>query len=296
MTVATSVIRPLFSTPYITVDEYRQAPTGINVDQLVPRDPAASRAELANVIARASSLADGYCGQILAATVDTDVARIRVDRDGAVHVHPRQTPIIQVNAFAFGTAPNTLTQVTDLSGVWIEAAEFHVPLTSGSVSWQGALQFSAAQSGGWAYCRWTTVSGWPNTTLAATAAAASTSLKVGDATGIVAGITQLAVYDGAQAENVQVAASWTGGTTLPLTAPLLYTHDQTGVAVSALPPDVRQAAILLTTAMIKTRGAAAVVAQSVSQLKAHVAKSGDKSAMDDLELAFLLLAPYRRVR
>lgn len=300
MTVAPaySTIRPIFSTPYITAAEYKQAPTGINVEQLVKGDPAASLAELNNTIARASSWIDNYCGQILSATVDTDAARLPVDRLGAIHVHPRQTPICAVQAFSYGTSPNSLVALSDLSNLWVEAHEFHIPLTQGVTSWQGPLQFGSPRPGGWVYAQWTVVSGYPNTTLAATATTGATSLQVADATGVVAGRTQLALYDGGQTENVQVASSWTSGTTLPLVSPLQFPHAQTGVSVSALPPSIKQAGILLTTALIRTRGAAAIVAPSAGQLRASLSKASgaDEQVLADIDLAMDLLEAHRRVR
>ena len=59
-----------FSTPYLTLGEYKSAPTAIDIDNLVfnSQDPDVQDSELTNVIARASSWIDTFCNQVLAAT------------------------------------------------------------------------------------------------------------------------------------------------------------------------------------------------------------------------------------
>jgi hypothetical protein len=53
------------STSYLTNNEYRNAPTAIDIDNLVfnSTDPDVQESELANVISRASSWVDTYCNQ-----------------------------------------------------------------------------------------------------------------------------------------------------------------------------------------------------------------------------------------
>ena len=66
--------------------------------------------------------------------------------------------------------------------------------------------------------------GGVNTTLAADAAAGATSIVLASATGIADGIF-LRIGDTGETEIRVVDASWTSGTTIPLTAPLVRAHD-----------------------------------------------------------------------
>ena len=63
-----------FSTPYLTLTEFKNAPTAVDISNLVwnSTDQAVQDAELNNVIARASSWVDTYCNQVLAATTEQE--------------------------------------------------------------------------------------------------------------------------------------------------------------------------------------------------------------------------------
>ena len=294
---ALTVTRPQPSLPYITADEYKQAPTGVDVTNLVKGDAGASAAELVNTIGRASAWADNLCNQVLGATTDTEGARITPSRDGTLRIHPQQTPIIAVTAVSFGSTPQTLAAVSDLTGIWVEETQLVVPLVTGMWSSAGPLQFSAGPGGrSPLFVQWTVVSGYANSALAASATAGATTLTVADGTGLLPGSTQLTIYDGSQTETVTVASAYaTGSVTVPLTAGLAHTHAQTGVSVSAMPPDVKQAVILLTSALIKTRGASAIVMASTREAPDRKVK-GQAGGMEEVELAKEILASYTRVR
>lgn len=288
----------LFSTPYLTVAEYKQAPTAIDYDNLVvaSSDPAVQDAELANNIARASSWIDTYCNQVLAATVEVEQQRVRLRPDGMISVHPSYWPVVAVTSFAYGLTPNDLVAYPDPSQGWIEKQEFILPYTSANIlySSQGPLQFGMpAVPRAETYCKYTYISGYANTLLSASALAGATSITVQDATGIVAG-SRMTIYDGASTETIIVGANYTfGSTTVPLASGLVYAHNS-GVSVSALPPAVKEAAILATTAMLKVRGDYSLVMQQTSS----VGSIGHQAAgvAPDLELAKELLAPFRRIR
>ena len=288
-----------FSTPYLTTDEYRNAPTSIDIDNLVfnSSDPDDQNSELANVIARASSWIDTYCNQILGATQETETQRARISPDGTIKFHPRYNPVIALTDFWYGNPSNNLIQAQDCSVAWIENQQIIFPYVSQSSYFtsQGPLQFGFPSSAGTlVYLKYTYVNGYPNT-LIATATALASSLTVTSGTGITAG-DQLKIYDGMYSENVTVASTYVfGSTTVPLTSPLLYSHSA-GVSISALPPAIKEAAILATTAMLKVRGDNSLTMAVGTLPSQATTPQVQASISDDMSMAMALLAPYRRIR
>lgn len=297
MANAVTPISITFSTPYLTTDEYRNAPTAIDIDNLVfgSTDPDVQNAELANVIARASSWIDTYCNQILSSTIDTEQQRVRMRPDGTLRVHPDNYPVIGLLSFAYGTDPNNLIVAQDCSVAWLENQEIIFPIASISTTYtsQGPLAFgfpSAPRVE--TYVRYTYVNGYANT-LIVTATAGQTSLTVENGAGFKAG-GQYKIYDGLKTENIVVDSSYVfGSTTIPLVAPLVYSHSP-GISISGLPPAVKQAAILVTTAMLKVRGDNSMVMNVTTQ--PSVAIDGSQNIGQDMAMAKELLATYRRIR
>ena len=301
----TTTPAPGISLPYITTAEYLTAPTGVDVSNLVRNNPGGTEAELANKIRQATAWINGeICGQTIAATADTETARVALNRDGAFVVHPRYFPILEVTSFGYGGSPQSLVTLSDLSNLWIEPQQFTVPLTSGWTS-AGPLQFGpSVRVGGKAFCQYGYVSGFPHTLLTATASAGGTSIQVADATGILPGLTQLVIYDAGQTETVTVSSSYTlGSATVALAVPLTYDHGQVGISVSAVPSYVKEACILLTSTLIQTRGAVALIAPAVGGVSSRYTQSGSQRSRnqkvpvdDNEELARKMLLPLTRPR
>jgi len=245
-----------FSTPYLTNAEYTNAPTAIDIDNLVfnSSDPAIQASELTNVISRASSWIDSYCNQVLGATLETETQRSRIGSDGYIKWHPRYSPVIALTALQYGNPSTNLISAPDVSQAWIEDQQILYPYANlfGASSSQGPLQFGFPSGNGTqVYLKYTFVNGYANTTIN-TAVAGQSSLTVASGLGITDGM-QLKIYDGMYSENVTVADSYTfNSTTVPLTAPLVNSH-ASGVSISALPPAIKEAAILVTTSMLKVR-------------------------------------------
>ena len=286
---------PYRTAPYLTTAEYKTAPTAVDVSNLVPGAPPATQdAELANVINRASGWIDNFASQILAATVNTEAKRLRTRRDGSLIVHPDSWPILEVRDLQYGPSPGSLTQLSDLSGLWIEEQQFVVTFPGvANVTSVGPLQLGGLGPSQPLLCRYTYVNGWPNTILASAAAAAANAIVVADITGIYAG-TRLTVDSGSVEEQVTVATTPTT-TTVALTSNLASGH-QAGVSVTALPPQVKQACILLTSALIKTRGAEALVMPSIGgmgELRMETAAAGSSQDVAD---AAALVRNFSRVR
>lgn len=288
-----------FSTPYITVGEYKQAPTAVDYSNLVvdSADPMVQDAELSNVISRASSWVDTYCNQVLGATQETEQQRARLRSDGLIIVHPRYFPVVTVSDFWYGLSPNQLVQFPDPSQGWLEDQSIVIPYSSANLSYstQGPLQFGLpAVPRQQVYVRYTYVSGFPSTVLAGSVAANGSTITVLAADGITAG-ARMTIYDGSSTEEVTVASSYVyGSTTVPLTAGVGFAH-AAGVSVSALPPAVKQATILATSAFIKSRGDTSLT-MDVLNTATNVNTGVSKSIASDWSMARELLAPFRRIR
>jgi hypothetical protein len=287
-----------FSTPYLTIAEYKNAPTSIDIDNLVfnSSDPDVQDSELTNVIDRASSWIDTFCNQILGATHETESQRARISSDGYIKFHPRYNPVIALTALQYGNPSTDLITVQDCSVAWIEDQQILFPYAymSSLFTSQGPLQFGAPYANGTqVYLKYTYVNGYANT-LIATATATQSTLTVTDAVGITAGL-EMKIYDGMYSERVTVADSYTfGSTTIPLEVPLVYSHTA-GVSISALPPAIKEAAILVTTAMLKVRGDASMT-MGIGTAPVTDSTGVNQNITNDMSMAMDLLKPYRRIR
>jgi hypothetical protein len=295
-----SVVTPIsrqVSRPYLTLDEYKNAPTALDYGNLVQGgSQAAQDAELTNAITRASSWVDQYCNQVLAATLDTEQQRTRVRGDGTLRIHPKFAPLVSLNSFSLGFYPGQLTPITDFSTVWIEEQQFIIPLDMGSLTWssQGPLGLGFTPSPrAEAFVTYSYVNGYPVAVLAANSSVGATSITVDSGIGIIAGQT-LKIFDGASSENVVVASNYTyGSVTVPLAAPAVYAHSS-GVAVSSLPAAVKEAVILVTSAYLKIRGDASLVLDVTTRPGQSV--DGSQRVGTDIAHAQQLLQPFRRIR
>ena len=286
-----------FSTPYLTVQEFKDAPTAIDIDNLVFNsiDPDAQDAELANIIARASSWIDTYCNQILGATSETEQQRSRIRPDGTIRFHPRYNPVIALTQFKFGTDFSQMVTYPNCANTWIEDNQIIVPYAYSYQNYtsQGPLQFGFPYSSqAEVFLNYTYVNGYANTEIV-TAVVSESSITVKSGTGITAGL-MMKIYDGFKSENVTVADSYVfGSRTVPLIYPLDYDHNP-GISVSALPPAVKEAAILVTTAMLKVRGDNSMT-MAVGTLPSQ-ATPQTQNISSDMGMAMDLLKPFRRIR
>ena len=295
MTQEVTTTTPLFVTPYITTAEYRQAPTAVDVDDLVGGGSSAvNEQELKNVVARASSLIDAYCGQVLAATQDTEQFRARISRDGMLRVHPRYWPIQVVVGGQYGSFPNELTPL-DPTTCWIEQMAVVFPLQGFGTQFFGPIQFGGIyQPNMEQFVQLTYINGYANARTSITSTAGATSLAVNDVTGFLPN-QQFQVYDGANTEILVVSSSWvptTGAGSLTLKSATTADHG-VGVSASALPPAIKEAAILMTNYLLKNRGTSSIVMSSLSPTQSQTSSA---AGMNDLEQAHQILEPYRRIR
>ena len=252
-------------TPYVTGQDFLNEPTGVDTSQLIPAGSNLSEeAALARLVAHASSEADRICQKVLAATLDVETGEFRIFRDGAIRVPVPYSPLISVNAVTIGYSANTMTALTDLSGLRLTRNVARIPVPS-----TPPLQFAfnpqpaAYAQRGWCFADVTYVSGWAHSTLSAATLANASSITPKSVLGFVPGLP-FTIYDGQSTEAAQVASTYVvGSATVPLAAPLTYAHSA-GVTVSALPPFVREAVIRLAAWLVKTRGSEAIVMDSIS--------------------------------
>ena len=286
--------------PYVTLDEVKFSATASAIDfsNLIENaNQATQDLALKEVIVRASAMVDRYTmGQYgsLNATTNTENGRYRPNRYGQVIINPFFTPIIEVTDFKIGYGPGAGLQDVALTAnnCSIEREEFivtyasSIPLTVGSLSIVGGQMAPTYQL----FCQWTYVNGYANSFTNATSASGATSITVNDATGIQP-LQNLTIWDGMNDEYVQVASTYTvGSTTIPLQNPLNFRHGS-GVNVSAVPADVKQACIHFIVAMIKQRGQGGLVLSEIGEGSAVTARS--ETSMEDMALAHKLLDPFR---
>lgn len=280
---------------YITVAEYKNAPTSIDYDNLVVGGNAGAQdAELANVIMRASSYMDQHFNQNLTAQTYVETQRTRMTNEGYIALHPNNAPVIQLSDFQYGGTPLNLMTLPDCSQTWFENQQIIIPLSQLSTSYssQGPLAFGGGFPRQQIFTKYTYVAGYVNTKIV-TATAAATSITVKSGVGIIAGQI-LHIYDGATSEDVTVASTYVNGsTTVPLTTALVSTH-ATGVAIGNLPTTIKQACILITTAFIKMRGDNSMTMQVTTGATANI--SGANRFGGDIATALEMIKLYRRVR
>lgn len=288
-------------TPYITVTEFLNSATGVDVSQLVPGGSTAqNQVALVTKIQRASNYADVKCKQVLAATAQIETGQVAADRWGRYLLHPRQWPVLQLTSASLTPIDGGTAVPVTVSTAIVERTRIILPTTATlGTSTVGPLQFGTAGPLQDAYAQFGYVAGWPNTILTATATQGATSIQVQSALGIYAGST-LTIYDGLNTETVTVANGYVSGTTLPLTTGLLNTHTytagaQNNISVSALPPAVKEAIVLLTTALIKVRGAEAFAMAAIREQPERRQKMtpGGITAFDVVED---ILADFRAMR
>jgi hypothetical protein len=280
---------------YLTVSEYKNAPTSIDYNNLVVGgNQEAQDVELSNVILRASSYMNEYLNQSLVAQQYTETQRVRVNGNGYVPLHPINDPIISLSDFQYGTDPNGLITLPDCSQAWFEDQQVIIPLSQINATYTsaGPLAFGSYAPRQQLFCKYTYIAGYVNTTIA-TATAGATSLTVTDGTGIVAG-QQLRIYDKGKNETVTVASTYTyGSTSVPLTSALLFTH-LTGTAIGNLPNALKQACILITTAFIKMRGDQSLTMSLTTTPTANIGNASRYSG--EIAMALDMVNKYRRIR
>lgn len=306
--------------PYISVSEYQFAPTAMATGTLVPGKTTADQTQaLADTIRRASRWADNLCfgadpaskGASLAASLSVESGFLRVI-DGELRLMCDYKPILELVGCDIGSDPSSVSSIGVLSTAvrfgrrTVYIPFYGLPFRANDTT---PSNLPAPSTYGRLYAVWSYVNGYPHTVLAGSVAQGATSCVVQstDGNGGMWGVypasgafsgTALTVYDGQYTETVYVQAVTAGTTTTTLTTsafanPHTVPAAPDFVPVSAIPADIHQAVISLTTMLIKTRGARALVLpQSFGGPTSHQAL-GQAGVLEDWQIAEMLLTPYR---
>ena len=253
---------------YITPGEYWTASTAVDTTTLAPGGgPAQNQAVLINKIAAASGWANRLCQQTLAATVDNETSPgpLRVHPDGTVHVNVKYWPVLQVNSFQVGWRPSQMSSIPNPQDMWMEGRTTMCVPVWGITPGPGPGWFPSTRVGGRLFCQWQYVNGWPNALLTANTAIGATVIPVSNTLGFYVG-RQYKLFDVVSGNpETFMCTAVTPGVSLGCT-PLKVAHtvptSPDGVAVSAMPDEMRQAIVFLTSQLIKARGAEAIVLAS----------------------------------
>lgn len=293
MAVGVTPQRGFNEQPYITLAEFKNAPTSLDYNNLVVGGNAnAQDAELSRVILRATSYLNEYLNQDLHANPVTETQRVRMSGEGYIYLHPNKNPIISLSAFQWGSSPNNLQTLNDPSQCWFENQQVVIPLSQINTTYTsaGPLAFGSYGPRIPLFTKYTYIAGYVNTTCTGTAGAST--LTAFNPSGILPGETYR-IIDGANAESVTVASNYTyGSTTVPLTAPLAYAH--TGAGFSNMPFAIKQATILMTSAFIKQRGDASMTMNLTTQPTTNI--GNNQRYAGEVKLALDMVNLYRRVR
>jgi len=279
--------------PYITLAEYKNAPTSLDYNNLVVGgNQNAQDAELNRVILRATSYLNEYLNQDLHANPVTETQRLRISGQGFIFLHPNKNPIISLSAFQWGTDPNNLQTLANPALCWFENQQIVIPLSQINTTYtsSGPLAFGSYGPRVPIFTKYTYIAGYVNTTCTGTSGA--TSITVANASGILPGETYR-IIDGANATSVTVASNYTyGSSTVPLTAPLANSHTVAGF--SNMPFAIKQATILMTSAFIKQRGDASMTMNLTTQPTVNI--GNNQRYAGEVALALDMVNLYRRVR
>ena len=295
--------------PYLSVSEYTFAPTAMDVNNLVPEGDAAAQVQsLADTIQRASAWIDRFClGADMAAKGASLCATTTIEGDqvtainGELRLVCDYKPVIMVNGVDIGFDMSNLSSVGPAvaSQIRIGRRTIYVPLMP-LIYRSGATMYPAVSAAAGTYVAvWSYVNGYPHTQLVEPITAGATSCVVAPTDGgtgllgIIPNVTQMTIRDGALTERFTVQS--VTGTTITTTLPFRNSHALPQapdfLPVTAMPADIRDAAIFATTFLIKTRGDMAIVLEGLTEPKDVQKSVGDEWA--DLTWAMHSLEPYR---
>ncbi len=325
---ASPIVNPVLGTigapplPYISNSEFIFAPTALPGRNLA-RTPANSPQTLADTIRRACTWADTVVFGVDPSGKGASLSASLSVEDAYVGLKGRQLrlicdykPIIEVVGITVGTGPGHVFSLppTVQSTVQIWRRTIMVPFI-GVIYRSSDVPVWTPNNippGNTIYAVWSYVNGYPHTKLLTSVVAGATTCKVmtTNGTGGLWGVypatltrgfpgTQLTVTDGMNTEGIFVKGiEQTGTDTVLTTSPFRHAHTVPAhpdfISVSNVPQDVHQAAISLTSMLVKLRGTIAFEMPPASTLttpqQSIFAQSG---ALEDFNIAMRNLQRYR---
>lgn len=317
--MTTPLNEQLLTVPYVGVDEFRASPTFMESQNLIPQGSAAQQdAELYNVLLRASKWAWKHCKQPLHAhLVGAERDRVRIDRRGRIHLHPRNFPVRSIVGLAYGPDPglmNVLANASQVTTTWVEDQRgLVIGLLPQGGAFLGTLQFGTPPSdGGLVFVEYSYIAGYANTYLTADSAASSPNLTVADPTGFLPPQTNLLgnlygasiarIWDPGVEEAITISQTYTqGANPLVLSANTANAHTHTGAPkfgpqVSELPADVRTAVTAMAVALLMRDDVTSSFPFPGSPGPVARRSAGGGKAGGLIDEAERLLDPYRRTR
>lgn len=278
------------------------------------------------MIQRATARVDGYCNQVMRATIDMELLH---GPDYRVTVGPASGGVVPTPYWGGSNATNARIilqrwPVLEVTNVQVSPNAFPrnwVTVTAGyyepenppigiynSVAPSDAAEGSQAIIVGGGFIDWqlnrngyaikvTYMNGYPHTSLTAQANAGDTTLVVNDTTGwaitnyfgTYTGATGI-IKDGGNQEVVKVSAASTTSGPGTLTVPAITYPHPAGTIITTMPSTIEQACILFAAAEALTRGATTTTIHDVG---GHAQSSGgDYTGL--IAQAQALLKPFRR--
>lgn len=282
---------------YVTPQEFKTAPTSIDLSQLDATsigNQAAQDASLTNILKTATAWVNRITNVItFEASTFTEAQELHAAKDGRVTVHPRNFPIISVQSVQYKIFPSDPFTSVDMTNVipyerWFTIYNLNTYFYGSFTNWP--IYYTPYQLQKIAdypmQINYTYTAGYMNTQLSVATTAGATTITVKDATGAVTG-TKFTIYDGANTEDCIVQS--VNGNVITLSSPLLNNH-AVNTVVSAIPSAVKQATILIASYLIKERGSLSIM---MNETVAPGTSMGyNKSSL--LEDAKQLLVPFRR--
>lgn len=275
---------------YLTVQEFRNAPTAIDCNSLVPGGTVAQNdAELTNIIRRASSWVNQLCKMpTLEASSNTETKEVCLNNAGVLRIHPNMVPIISLaDSIKYKVTPNSPWVPLSIAATMVFDRYFMITNLIESITFPNTSYRTP-------YAKWnmknspiiiqyTYVNGYPNTVLTEDCLYNTNTIKVKSVTGMVN--QTLTIYDGDRSEDVVISS--VVGDVVTLKSPMIFGHTA-GIAVSALPDSVKQATILLAAYLINERGSLSISMgeQSMQGLKHSIGT--------DVSIAKEMLRPFVR--